>query len=852
MVFFKKTFLILFFILVSFSTWSQTAPATSNAAVEDDIKQILTAERRSNDDFHTILAEMWGGFIFSDPNGQPTLLSEVVGYTNVLALILGIIIVTYVSLAAVINSASSGEVLGRQWSTYWLPIRTAMAFGLLVPTQVGAFALSTAQVIVIKLVIMASTSASFLWERAVDRALMVNRSSPNLILPYKLAYDSSVSLSCSVVLARDSNFGEPSVIKVSYLDGSVIDITEQNAEKMSTLSSKIDELKVNILAPALGSTTLTTLNYITKISFWSGKCGQISFSIPDFSTTASTSFTAALKDELNALKSSVNITPSASVRDASLSAAMALKDYQMHYINFLSQYAKEVITDNKQRPTRRNSSSSQRVFNYNRAINYSFDNVSLEFYLKLNSPDEMFSLFSNGTGQDSVMDGTSEKVLARVIAYKRTVNTFINNVSNIYNVVDPLSQSRDLSQAKARELLTKGGWIYAGAFFYKISQLEGLANKSSSAMISGGASVSRLDCKDCHSAEDLLASTELVSAMYKHAFMLDINLGLNNDINPVPPESLVVPLITASQEIALNRSVIDSAFSRYAVDALAGLGGVSVFGRGGNLNQDESFEEMTKDNPFQFAANIGHGMNNLKYLVYIAKGLANTLKFGSETTANNPVVGMATIIHTSVFRAVLTSLIELLSISLVLLTAMSWILAYYIPMMPALLWITLIGAYILIVIEAVVATPLAVVLMATPEGEGISGSKMQNAITLIASVFLRPSLMIIGLIAAIYVAKYSFIILNIVFWTQAESSVRSDLFGFFAVFALYITSLHQVLSNSIKSMDSLPTAILNWIGQGANAQFGQNEISGAGDQLSQKEAAFGKAGDGFKKAFEKK
>lgn len=77
--------------------------------------------------------------IFGCPAGffaetcQPTVLGIVVGGFNTIALIMGAVVLGYIIIGGAINTAASGEILGKSWSSTWLPIRTAAAFGLILP-----------------------------------------------------------------------------------------------------------------------------------------------------------------------------------------------------------------------------------------------------------------------------------------------------------------------------------------------------------------------------------------------------------------------------------------------------------------------------------------------------------------------------------------------------------------------------------------------------------------------------------------------------------------------------------------------------------------------------------------------
>ena len=66
---------------------------------------------------------------------------------NMTVLTLGAIIVIYSLLVSTVNTAHDGEMLGREWSSVWIPIRTAMGFALLLPVK-GSTSYSVIQVFV--------------------------------------------------------------------------------------------------------------------------------------------------------------------------------------------------------------------------------------------------------------------------------------------------------------------------------------------------------------------------------------------------------------------------------------------------------------------------------------------------------------------------------------------------------------------------------------------------------------------------------------------------------------------------------------------------------------------------------
>ncbi len=778
--------------------------ANQSQQVTSELEDILTAQKVANDDFHLVLEEMWGSFIFDETGEgggpiEPTLLSKTVGYTNVLALILGIIITSYVTLASVINTAQSGEVMGKQWSTYWLPIRTSMAFGLLIPTKIGALTLSTAQVIVIKLIIMSSTSATYLWENTVDNLIYPDGGGgtvPAQVVPaYNVGYATLAGLMCQIGKSRTEGafFGYNEAKQWTNISYRTFGSADSHANESIQFVPSMNAVNATALASSLRrilgdfeSSSSTPTNFIEKITFSEGECGSITFTAPEsvFTEAATGSTSSSFSDEL---------------KQRTISSFGA---YQSAYAKFITGLASNLAllsTDDKL-------------------------STSLVEYLSTQMKDN-----------EKLPDSAIQTIDTLSIFFVSSLSEFARDTANLALIANGIKQ--DSATNLATEM-KRGGWLYAGNFFFRMSQLEGVALKTTEATVSftrNSPSCQGDDCGDDFAA----AAMYMAGDAYTKAFLF----SGNKDAALVSVDSLSPP--------AIDPSGITSYVDSHIISLLANLG--VVIQLGDNLLQqewdsDSNLNQSASNNPFQFAVNLGNGLNAARVFlqgVYVTTTVQKGFIDGAKDTVLGKLGGSAAL---GVLSALLEIFIEIVMVSIISLTAMGWTLAYYLPLMPAILWITLISAYLLISIEAVIATPLAVILMATPEGEGISGTRMQSAITMLASVFLRPSLMIVGLIVAIVVAKYSFILLNKIYWVQAGQAVGDGLFATFAVITIYITVLHQILSNSIMAMDSVPTAVLNWIGSNGGAgQFGQNEVKGMSASMDKSAESLSSAGQNFSK-----
>lgn len=144
--------------------------------------------------------------------------------------------------------------------------------------------------------------------------------------------------------------------------------------------------------------------------------------------------------------------------------------------------------------------------------------------------------------------------------------------------------------------------------------------------------------------------------------------------------------------------------------------------------------------------------------------------------------------------------------------------AYYVPFLPYMIFTFGVIAWLMAVIEAMVAAPIVALGITHPEGEGVMGSKGEQALMILMNVFLRPALMIIGFIAAIALSYVSVWIINAGFshvmnFTQgATYSSWAQLYGFFFAILIYTTMYLMVVQKAFGLIYLLPDKVLRWIG----------------------------------------
>ncbi|MFA6302484.1 MAG: type IVB secretion system protein DotA [Legionella sp.] len=270
-------------------------------------------------------------------------------------------------------------------------------------------------------------------------------------------------------------------------------------------------------------------------------------------------------------------------------------------------------------------------------------------------------------------------------------------------------------------------------------------------------------------------------------------------------------------------------------------------------------------NPIVAMANMGVQYINFSaelWLMMIGKAIA---------CAMIPIFGPIIFAFLSIGMPIIMSWIGIM-------TAIGFTTAYYTPLLPYMMFLFGTIAWLMVVIEAMVAAPVVALGVTHPEGHEAFG-KGEPAIMILLNVFLRPAMMIIGYIAAIALSYVGVWILNASFdhavsifqggpdatqpggggggyghknsfaggaygsdenafvgkKEQGSGSGLTRYTGWAGIYAFFFsilsyTTIYMIIVQQAFSMISiLPDKILRWIG-GTPEQLGQ-ESSRWGDQL---------------------
>lgn len=159
-----------------------------------------------------------------------------------------------------------------------------------------------------------------------------------------------------------------------------------------------------------------------------------------------------------------------------------------------------------------------------------------------------------------------------------------------------------------------------------------------------------------------------------------------------------------------------------------------------------------------------------------------------------------------------------------------FVLFYVVPFLPFLYFFFAVGGWIKGIFEALVGAPLWALAHIRIDGNGLPGNAALNGYFLIFEVFLRPILIVFGLLASISTYSALVNVLNSVFDLVISNTAGYDLesemiapqntlsymrslideFFFTVIYAIVVYMLGM---SSFKLIDTIPNNILRWMGQ---------------------------------------
>lgn len=716
---------------------------------------------------HKWFGDLFGSFIFkpfvSDSNlgsESISLISRAVGFTSILALFLGVIILLYVVIGGALNTAKDGQVLGKSWSSIWIPIRTAMGFGLIMPAAgIGGGVLSVSQMFIIWLLIMGSNTATVLWNKLAGYITSGDPTdAPQVKVGVLPTADMLKMLTCTDIYLKynaseNATSKSNTVVAKSVSDRGIIKYAYSANPGTGVSGSSLSDL--------------ITGNNTAVLTFGpSGACGEIKFADINYARTIKGVDVSTPSDEFDGSnRVGYKIQAQKEAESAARSVIGGVLDQLIPIANQMDVIGAKAIFDERQNKKSVSSSGTLGQFEPHRK---KFNEIAFSYAQNI-----------------------SPAIHAKMSGNKNITNQFVKD-------------------------MTHGGWMKAGAWFHEISTFSSMTSNTIAKINSG---ISESSSRICYPIGDWLSAIfgdncKDYQEKYDHSVKV-VDVMVADVVYETAGDNR--RFITAEDEMqakcgGADGCTPDEGYTKRASTSLAEiiigvLSSTSTESRSGQL-----------DSPFKATAEIGHTLNQSGLFMWgVGAGvlaLSHLHDTSPGTWAGSGFIGGLMMWSFYSIGALVGVIIPL-----------GFTLAYMIPFLPIVTWVLMIAGYFLTVVEATIAAPLAIILMVTPEGEGIAGTRLERAMQLLAIAILKPSLMVIGLITAVGMSAITFGMMNMFFFQVAEYSLHGGVLDFLGTIIIYTMLSMQLCKLIVSVMHKLPDQILEWFSSGMGRSFGEQEAA---------------------------
>lgn len=699
------------------------------------------------------------------PAGSNEFLGTLFKSINTIALTVGALVLVYITVVGLLATAHEGEFLGKKWSGLWVPIRSVLGVVCLFPASSGYSAI---QMVVMWIIVQGVGAADLLWNSAVDYVAKGNAPTGSAVSA-SAVYPVMEAFFQGLVCQQMATKNVPGLPNIQYYAGN-------NNNQPYT----VQPFSAGQTTYAMGP---------------NGSCGTLNLCDLNSACSGSSSNTPgcwacqAQSGVMNSIYASLNTVASEFAQDDTDYVTFYNTDtysYDKNLPKMIKSYCDYKGVANNTCCKLPPASSPLTICDTNLAWpsdhvtgnSIDFTNLgtdTMSFYEQW----DIYPILPGMTGSPGKLTPTagSDFVTLSTNQYVNTINTTVaGKLASNSSSTDWKTDAKD------------AGWITAGIYYYKISNTNA-AMMASAVPLFGLDTGNGLPGSDMQSVrnnysgvdvlvQDLAKASQPPSGgLSSPSYMGSINTSLNsaqsgavqNFINALQ-NNKTDPLLNIA---AYGHSLIQGAESLYvtvpavwtAVAAIAGFNMMGV-GTGPTLNP------------------VGEGLKQ-------ASGFFSPVFFA--------------------FLGVMVSFGALLSL--------------YIPMIPYVVFTVTALGWFIATIEAMVAAPLVALGILGPGGQHEILGRAEPSLMILFNLFLRPMLMVFGLMAAMLLINVMLQFINAGFLGVMGDIVTPDLVEQFFFIGIYVSLLFAVVNKVFTLIHIIPERVLTYIG-GHAIQYGEGEVSG--------------------------
>lgn len=728
------------------------------------------------------LGQIFGyvGTVLPVSDDVPLILGVMFKTFNSIVLTVGALIIIYVTVVGVMKTAAEGEFLGKQWNSIWLPIRMVLGIAALVPSTTGYSAI---QIVMMWVIVQGIGAADTVWTTVLKYVQVMG--STTATVPVVPSGDLSVmmktlfqGLTCQAAAASHSSFTDS---EGSFVGGYYCAQVGRN-DQFCTLS---DDQLLNI--KRVSSSGRVSEAGGTYQMGPGGACGTVSYCNASTDSSVEGASCADTTTESGRLKCEVCKTQQTTLQNIVTvlgGLAKTFVDVDLSYRQFYKVFGPQ-------------SSVPGFVSDYCAANNISADaccrgiTIQIPGLPEISTPCKISQQYNAGdyanANEDTVRTIYWPYAISPSIEGANFVRISISNYTTaIGTMISDMISARLEDTTLSDPVLLESqryGWIFAGAYYYNIAKRnnENQRNVTPSLVVS---------------TSDPTTNPANILNLYRNnyqaaKYLVSSSFGSLSGAGAVLP-----PQLKGLSELSDSMSSFGSDIMTFFMQMLTG----------GGPGEKVSNPLVTLQNLGFWLLIIAQIVLALVIIVIPTLTLLGYLSvYALGTGFDNPIgptVTTLSIIFTPIFSLFLGAFF-MFGASL----------AIYVPLIPYVIFTFGAFGWFIAVIEAMVAAPLVALGLLIPGGQHELLGKAEHALMLIFNIFLRPSLMIFGLIAATLLAMVGVMMVNAGFLGVASAIYQNpgpvEVILFLAA---YVSIILLIINKSYSLIHLIPDRVLRWIG----------------------------------------
>lgn len=430
-------------------------------------------------------------------------------------------------------------------------------------------------------------------------------------------------------------------------------------------------------------------------------------------------------------------------------------------------------------------------------------------------------------------------------AQDMNAKTFFNAIVGYGNLMVPVQNMANTSSSSALQSdipsAESGGWITAGSLYWQIEQLNQGASALNALKLVPSVNMPDVSALQLGQGSSADPGTELLAAAVESVGGSAVGGITFTGYAKIFDTDWAAFTGAANNESAAQEEANQTGGANQARDAA-----FTIFGSL-DTNQMPSSSEY---NPIAFIMKEGQMVLGAVASLWAGALLASVILAIPAGICNSTLPG-GLILKT--LMTWIKAIAMLISTALII---PGMVFAYYVPLYPFAVFTFAVIGWFMLVAEGLAAAPLICVGMTHPEGHDFLG-KGEQALMFYLSIFIRPTLLIIGLIASMLVSFIAFQILLAGYGHLMSALPKVSTANLGALFIVIINSAAslcifayfsiEIIEQSYKLIFQLPQYVMRWIGGPETGHdYGQlaSQLKGATQGVGGGLRGIGKAGGG--------